>query len=391
VRNRPAFWHIAENDLRLLLRERGTLFWSFLGPVIFAAFFGLLFRDSPHARPRPAVRIENHDSGSFVAGAMGALLADEGLRVVKETGAAYKGTAVPFVLVVAAGAAESLAAGRMPEWILRSPGEGVTMEEQSVAAKVHRTILRLLLGLDPEDYRGALDAARVRDKVRIEPTIRLVARTPDVNRPVSGFQRSLPSYFVMMTFLNLFTYSAAMLIEERRRRHLLRVLVAPVAGMSIVAGKLLSRVVWIGLQVALMLAVGLFVFRIRMGAHLDALLLLLGSFAVCSAALGLLYATFFESADKAAALGSLIAVAISALGGCWWPVEITPVWMRSLALLLPTGWAMNGIFRVMAFDATISGIAAHLAVFFGSALLCAAVAARRLLRRAAALPGGETA
>jgi hypothetical protein len=106
---------------------------------------------------------------------------------------------------------------------------------------------------------------------------------------------------------------------------------------------------------------------------------------------GLLYATFFESADKAAALGSLIAVAISALGGCWWPVEITPVWMRSLALLLPTGWAMNGIFRVMAFDATISGIAAHLAVFFGSALLCAAVAARRLLRRAAALPGGETA
>jgi len=35
---------IAWSDIRRVLRERESLFWLFVGPLIFTIFFGLLFR-----------------------------------------------------------------------------------------------------------------------------------------------------------------------------------------------------------------------------------------------------------------------------------------------------------------------------------------------------------
>jgi ABC-2 type transport system permease protein len=271
-----------------------------------------------------------------------------------------------YVLVVPEGAADSLAAGRMPRWVLRTASEEPGMKEQSVSAKVQRVVLRLALGLAPDDFRRSLTADEVRAKVHIEPTVRLSVREQAVSTPVGGFQRSLPSYFVMMTFLNLFTYSSALLIEEKRRGHLQRVLVSPAGRTQIAAGKLLSRVAWAGIQLAVMILAGLFIYRIRFGAHPEALVALLASFALCAAAMGVFYATLFESPDKAAALGSI--------------VVIVPGWMRAVAYALPTGWAMNGIFRVMAFDASLAGIATHLIVFIGAAVVFTLIAARRMMR-----------
>jgi ABC-2 type transport system permease protein len=371
---RPAFLHVAANDIRLLLRERGTIFWSFIGPFIFATFFGLTFRERTGPPPQPEVAIENHDAGAHVVSAIAALLAEEDLKLVE----ASEGP--EYVLVVPEGAADSLAAGRMPRWVLRTGSEEPGMKEQSVSAKVQRVVLRLALGFAPDDFRRSLTAEEVRAKVRIEPTVRLSVREQAVSAPVGGFQRSLPSYFVMMTFLNLFTYSSALLIEEKRRGHLQRVLVSPAGRTQIAAGKLVSRVAWAGLQLAVMILAGFFIFRIRFGAHPEALIALLGSFALCAAAMGVFYATLFESADKAAALGSIIVIVMSALGGCWWPLEIVPGWMRVIAFALPTGWAMNGIFRVMAFDASLAGIGTHLAVFTGAAVIFTVIAARRMIR-----------
>ncbi|MGD0776595.1 MAG: hypothetical protein ABSC05_27585 [Candidatus Solibacter sp.] len=38
---------------------------------------------------------------------------------------------------------------------------------------------------------------------------------------------------------------------------------------------------------------------------------------------------------------------LAAMGGCWWPIEVTPPWMQHAALLLPTGWAMDGLLNLL--------------------------------------------
>jgi ABC-2 type transport system permease protein len=32
---------------------------------------------------------------------------------------------------------------------------------------------------------------------------------------------------------------------------------------------------------------------------------------------------------------------MSAIGGCWWPLDFEPGWMRVFAQLLPTTWTMQ--------------------------------------------------
>ena len=51
-------------------------------------------------------------------------------------------------------------------------------------------------------------------------------------------------------------------------------------------------------------------------------------------------------------------MALAALGGCWWPIEITPPFMQQLAGWLPTGWAMNAMHQLISFQ---NGAAAALA------------------------------
>jgi ABC-2 type transport system permease protein len=38
---------------------------------------------------------------------------------------------------------------------------------------------------------------------------------------------------------------------------------------------------------------------------------------------------------------------MAAVGGCWWPIDLEPRWMRSVALAFPTTWAMEAFNDLM--------------------------------------------
>jgi ABC-type multidrug transport system permease subunit len=62
----------------------------------------------------------------------------------------------------------------------------------------------------------------------------------------------------------------------------------------------------------------------------------------------------------AAAIGVTCANTLAALGGCWWPIEITPGWMQTLQLFLPTGWAMDALHKLISFGHGPDSVAPHL-------------------------------
>ena len=37
----------------------------------------------------------------------------------------------------------------------------------------------------------------------------------------------------------------------------------------------------------------------------------------------------------------MTSLALSAIGGCWWPLDFEPGWMRGIADWLPTTWTMR--------------------------------------------------
>jgi ABC-type multidrug transport system permease subunit len=377
-------WHVARNDIRLLLRDRGTVFWSFVGPFLFMLFFGFLFRGGGEVAKTELV-IRNEDASGTLAGALAVMLREDSVLVEVrqgEIGAAADSTErAGFVLVVPRGSADSLAAERPPHLVLRTPNDSPTPREQALRAQIMRASLGAFLGIPAADAHAALDEAAIRDRVAFDPIIRLDRRTLVRARASSSFQHTVPAYLIMFVLMTLLTSAAAILIEERRSGQLERALVSSARTADLVGGKFLSRFTFAWMQIVVMLAVGLIAFPVRFGGHPLTMLAVLTAFALAATGIGLLFATLFRNPDKAAGLGSLLTMAMAALGGLWWPLEIVPAWMRKIAFFLPTGWGYDALNRVMALDAGITQVLPHLAVFAAIAVVTLPLSVRRLARR----------
>ena len=66
-----------------------------------------------------------------------------------------------------------------------------------------------------------------------------------------------------------------------------------------------------------------------------------------AAALGMLLGNFGRTEGQVIGLGVMASNVFAGLGGCWWPIEITPLWTQRLALAFPTGWTMDALHKLM--------------------------------------------
>ena len=76
-------------------------------------------------------------------------------------------------------------------------------------------------------------------------------------------------------------------------------------------------------------------------------------------------------------IGVLSSNVLAALGGCWWPIEITPAWMQQFAMALPTGWTMDALHKLISFQSSPMTVLPNVAVLFGTALMAGWLARRR--------------
>ncbi|MGH2479172.1 MAG: hypothetical protein ACRDHW_05920, partial [Ktedonobacteraceae bacterium] len=77
------------------------------------------------------------------------------------------------------------------------------------------------------------------------------------------------------------------------------------------------------------------------------------------------------------------AMAFSALGGCWWPIEIVPETFKRIALATPSYWAMHGLQSVLYFGRSTEVLLFECPILLGFAglFVMATVASNRLITR----------
>ena len=56
---------------------------------------------------------------------------------------------------------------------------------------------------------------------------------------------------------------------------------------------------------------------------------------------------------------------MAALGGCWWPLEISPPVLKTVSLCLPTGWALQALNQVISFGSGFTAVLEPLGVLLG--------------------------
>lgn len=72
--------------------------------------------------------------------------------------------------------------------------------------------------------------------------------------------------------------------------------------------------------------------------------------------IGLMIAAHVRTPEQQLAFGNLFVIAACMVSGMYWPIEIEPKLMQSVADFLPQKWAMNGLTEIIANGATITDI-----------------------------------
>ena len=124
------------------------------------------------------------------------------------------------------------------------------------------------------------------------------------------------------------------------------------------------------------LAIGTFLFNMDWGPDIGMIALVLAGWAAFCASAGLLLGSVARTEAQAGGLGVLTANLLAALGGCWWPIEITPDWMQGLQKMLPTGWTMDALHKLISFEAGAAAAIPHVVTLVAGTLVVGALAVR---------------
>jgi ABC-type multidrug transport system permease subunit len=336
---------IARSDLADALRQKETLVWTFAMPLVFFWFIGKVtagFAGSDDERTPIAV----------VAGEDGGFLLDELDRRLEERGfevrRAGEGTARKLA-VPAHFTADVLAAKPVR---LSYSGGSDGLDGDYDAFKVRRAGYTVLADLVAVSQTAETPSAADFDALAKRPRALTVAATTAGRRvkPPAGFEQTVPGTMTMFTLIVLLTSGAVRLAIERKEGLLRRLASTPISRGSIVLGKWASRLGLGLVQVAVGLVAGTFLFGVHWGPDLPMVLVVLVAWASLAASLSLLLASLARTDAQAIAIGVLSTNVLAALGGCWWPIEITPRFLQGVARFLPTGWTMHALHELVNFQ-----------------------------------------
>jgi len=372
---------IAWQDVRFQLREGSTLLWLFVMPPIFFYFIGtvtggfaagmgggqampltVIAENPGFLRDQIDMRLSAND---FVPEWIDVLVISEGVDAPART------------LTFDANMSDKVLANDPVKAIYDTQADSLTREFEEI--RIQRSLYTVLADIIVADATagtlGSDALATVNDAPRVW---KLAVSSAGARQEIpTGFQQAVPGILVMFTLLVLLTSSGTMLVQERIQGLLRRLASAPISRGEVLAGKWQGRMVIAAIQVAAALVFGTFLFNMDWGPDIAMIIVVLAAWAGFCASAGLWLGTVASTEAQAAGLGVLAANLLAALGGCWWPIEVTPEWMQVIQKLVPTGWTMDALHKLISFQAGAMSVIPNLLMLVAAAVALGVLAAKR--------------
>jgi ABC-2 type transport system permease protein len=390
------FWKITKKDLRLLLRDRRTLFGLVALPLFFITIFGIsvgqLFTAKEKAK-KVRVGIMNQDSSSLSDALVNEVQKLDALEVVEMVGRDD--------------AREQLADGKIDVLATIGPRYHELVEGLDISDIVFAETGKLSTGLrslDVEVQSGAFlaSASEVVEKLVFAFALRTIA--PEVMRssdpklalklfvkakhsardqavgeepaaePVATKSRSdviygylVPSYTVMFVFF-VVNLMARSMLGERDTGTLTRLFVGPVTRSELMIGKTIPFLAISLVQTIILLLAGKLLFHMSWGPTPWLLVPVILATSLAATGLGLLIATVARTDAQVTAYSTFLVLIMAGVSGCLMPRSWQPELMQHLGLVTPHAWAL------IAYEQLLSREAANLNIVWKSCAMLVAFA-----------------
>lgn len=173
--------------------------------------------------------------------------------------------------------------------------------------------------------------------------------------------------FTIMFVLFMAFGSAGGILEEREQGTLRRLLVTPSTRAHILAGKVAGVIGTSTIEALILVGLGALAFSVPWGRDPVALIMVLGAYILASAGLAVFVTAVVRTRGQLSAIGPIASTGLAMIGGCYWPIEVTPPFMQTLAKFTPTGWGMAGLLDIVTRGQGIEAALLPSAILFGMA------------------------
>ena len=283
-------------------------------------------------------------------------------RDLVEAEAAFEDRQISTLLIIPSGfTIEALEAGEAPLELRQQPNElDALVAERAVQVAAQQTGSAVQIALNSVQqaeqiqafasdqdratyFEASLDLAQERladVPNRLEVTQALVEDENPVDfEPATS---SSAGQLITWVFIPLLGISG-LFAYEREGGTLRRLLISPTSRATYLLGTILGQVLTGLLQVGLLITFGILVMNLTWGQDLVGLAVLMVAFTLAAAALGTALGTMVKTSSQASGLSIMLGMVMALMGGCWYPIELFPDFVRSVVRVLPTTWAMQGM------------------------------------------------
>lgn len=369
-------WFLARKELKYWMRDREVWLWTFFMPLLFIFFIGTVTAGGGGGGSgKSTIAVQSPEDAGFLAKQIEERLEENEFVIARpadeEFSNYYRRLTIPagFTEGVIAGEPQTLSFQR------KSAGLGNDFDQLRVGRAVYTVLADVVAA---EAAEGPLADEQIQTLRETPRALSLRIESAGQRKTIpNGFEQAIPGTMVVFVLMNVLTSGAITLVVDRRRGMLRRLASTPISRGEVFVGKWISRMMLGIVQVVVGLAAGTFLFSMEWGPNFPMVVVVLLAWSSFCASLGLLAGCVGGTPGQVIGLSILSSMVLAALGGCWWPIEVTPEWMQSLQKCLPTGWAMDAMHRLISFRDEASSAVPHVLGMLGGAFVLGCLGARR--------------
>ncbi|RJP28585.1 MAG: ABC transporter permease [Candidatus Omnitrophota bacterium] len=359
-------------DLHRVAKDKLAVLWLLVLPLILTFAMGNVFSSSgPHTA---WIHVFNHDQ-SPLSHLFVDQLEDEGFFIDKKPPEEEKNlkTWMNCGVIIPATFSHDIM-NREPVRITYVKGNGNPEQILETQSQLVHALVRFTKGLIKADLNvdNWTDESHAKLKETLDqPSLLTVARksVTSLKPPPSGINRTLPSYLIMFVLMMTVMYGGITMVNDRQYGQFTRLAAAPVYFIEIFIGKTISRILQGSLQSFIILFAGAYLFSIPLGDHPMLLVPVIVAFASFCGCLSIFVGMVCTTEQQVTNIGIFFAMFLTALGGCWWPIEVVPDVFKIIAMSLPTYWGLHAIQNVLYFGKTFEPLWVEVPILLAFALL----------------------
>ncbi len=386
-------FHIAWNDIKIEFSEKSTLIFFLLLPLVFTTIIGLGLKNSYSNEepedPRLVMVVVNQDDGRFSKQLLEFMEQSDTsrpiLRSIDEAKTLMENDLIGSFLEIPTDFSKKILSGEIVQISFTKLAESTTAVglEQDLHSSMRKlnTVISIrnqglitinnqpnLTESNREEMLLGMEKITL-ERIKNPPTKAISTQSELVQTQIpTGFEQSSPGQLVTWVLTTLLGGSEAF-VYERNKGTLRRLLITPNRKGIIFTGKIVGRLLMGIVQMILLIGFGALVLNVNWGKDYLALIIMLFCFGLAGTALGIMLASFARTVRQASGLTILFSMVLAALGGAWWPLEITPKAYQTAVQILPSTWAMRGFNDVIIRGQNAQGIFLEAGVLLGFALL----------------------